>query len=97
VIAVGGGTRNRVWSQAVSDVTGEPQTLRRHSTGAAYGSAFLAAVAVGDVRREAIRDWNPAEGGVTPDPATAGTYSRLFSIYKRLYAQTRDLMEEIGG
>jgi xylulokinase len=97
VIAVGGGTRNRVWSQAVSDVTGQPQTLRRHSTGAAYGSAFLAAVAVGDVRREAIRDWNPAEGGVAPDPATAGTYSRLFSIYKRLYAQTRDLMEEIGG
>ena len=51
VYAVGGGTKNKVWAQATSDVSGRTQIIRDKTIGASYGDAFLAALAVGDVRR----------------------------------------------
>ena len=39
VYAVGGGTRNRVWAQATSDVSGRTQIVREKTVGAAYGDA----------------------------------------------------------
>ena len=59
ICAVGGGVRNRVWTQATSDVTGRLQDVRRLSIGACYGDAFLAALAIGDVRPDAMAQWNP--------------------------------------
>ena len=56
MFAVGGGTRNRVWAQATSDVSGRTQIVRRRTVGASYGDAFLAALAVGDVRRSDITE-----------------------------------------
>ncbi len=47
IAAVGGGTRNTVWSQAISDVSEKLQLVRSKTIGAAYGNCFLAAVAVG--------------------------------------------------
>jgi len=97
IAAVGGGTRNKVWSQAVSDTIGRDQTIRERTIGASYGDAFLAAVAVGDAKREDICRWNPIERKIKPDPSHASIYARQFDIYKRLYAQTKDLMAEISG
>ena len=54
LLAVGGGTKNRVWSQATSDISGLPQTVREKTVGACYGDAFLAALAVGDVQKKDI-------------------------------------------
>lgn len=96
IAAVGGGTRNRVWIQAVSDITGRGQTVRSRTIGAAYGDAFLAAVAVGDAPRNAIRNWNPVDRSIVPDPAHAGVYARRFDLYKRLYVQTREIMSELS-
>jgi xylulokinase len=64
--AIGGGVRNRVWTQATSDVSGYAQVVRKVAIGAAYGDAFLAALAVGDVSREAIKTSNPALRGSSP-------------------------------
>jgi xylulokinase len=97
IAAVGGGTKNQVWSQAVSDITGEAQTIRSRTMGASYGNAFLAAVAVGDVQRDDIRKWNPVDRTIEPDQSLASAYARLFDIYKRLYVQTKDLMAEISS
>jgi sugar (pentulose or hexulose) kinase len=44
IFAVGGGTKNRVWAQATSDVSGRTQLLRSKTVGACYGDAFLAAL-----------------------------------------------------
>ena len=44
LLAVGGGTRNRVWSQATSDISGMAQTVCEKTIGACYGDAFLAAL-----------------------------------------------------
>jgi xylulokinase len=97
IYAVGGGTRNRVWSQATSDVSGRRQVIRDKTVGASYGDAFLAALAVGDVRKEDIRAWNPVATEVAPNPAHAETYARQYAVFRELYARTSDLMRSVEG
>ena len=92
ILAAGGGTRNRVWSQATSDVSGRTQIVREKTLGASYGDAFLAALAVGDVRRGDIRAWNPVAYEIVPDPATRETYEHRYRTFRALYPRTRDLM-----
>jgi xylulokinase len=58
IVAVGGGLRNRIWTQATSDISGLRQEARKVSIGASYGDAFLARLALCDVSRSAIKQWN---------------------------------------
>ena len=99
IIAVGGGLRNRTWAQATSDVSGLTQTAPEVSIGAAYGDAFLARLAIGDVSRSAIKQWNPAAFTIEPDPRNARLYERRYAIFHELYPRIRDLMEKLdpGG
>ena len=90
--AVGGGTKNRVWAQAISDVSGRTQTVRTKTLGAAYGDAFLAAQAIGAAKRSDIEQWNPAASRIAPQPATAAIYQRGFDVYRELYSATRHLL-----
>ena len=71
IVAVGGGLRNRIWTQATSDISGLRQEAREVSIGASYGDAFLARLALGDVSRSAIKQWNPAALTIEPDPRNA--------------------------
>lgn len=94
--AVGGGVKNRVWSQATSDICGMPQTVREKSIGASYGDAFLAALAIGQVTEKDIHNWNPIVDAIEPDPVTRALYADLLSQFRQLYAANRDLMHELG-
>jgi len=93
VLAVGGGTKNRPWLQATSDLAGLDQILCRTTTGAAYGDAWLAAAAVG--RPAGPASWNPEAARITAHALPA--YARLYPLYRRLYAQTRDIAAELEG
>jgi xylulokinase len=97
IYAVGGGTRNRVWAQATSDISGRRQIVRAKTVGACFGDAFLAALAVGDARREDIRQWNPIASEITADPAGTEAYRRQYEIFRALYPKTRDLMKRLDG
>ncbi|WP_419995973.1 FGGY-family carbohydrate kinase [Streptomyces boninensis] len=88
LIAVGGGARE-LWTQIVSDVTGKPQEIPRHTIGAAYGDTFLAAVGAGIARPGDIGSWNPVESVVEPDPARGKVYEELYDLYLGLYPATR--------
>ena len=90
VLAVGGGTKNRPWMQATSDLTGLDQTVCKITTGASYGDAYLAALAVGLAKPGDIAQWNPVEYTVPADSHAA--YARQYPIFRALYAQTKDLM-----
>ena len=92
--AVGGGTKNALWLQATSDLTGLDQTVCRVSTGASYGDAFLAAVAIGAAEPGDIARWNPADRIVPARPSAA--YDLLYDRYRRLYAQTKDIAHDLG-
>lgn len=95
VYAVGGGTRNAVWSQATSDIAGLAQTVREKTLGASYGDAFLAALAVGLAQPGDIARWNPVIREIRPDPATRDVYARQEAIFRELYPRTRDLMHAL--
>ncbi|MDW6021506.1 FGGY-family carbohydrate kinase [Mesorhizobium sp. BAC0120] len=96
LLAVGGGTKNKVWSQATSDISGRPQTVCRKTVGASYGDAFLAALAVGDVGKKDILAWNPEERRIVPNRKNRAVYERQFCAFRELYLRNKDLMAELS-
>jgi xylulokinase len=92
LVAVGGGTRDDLWAQIVSDVTGLAQDFPSVTVGASYGGARMAADALGvDTSR-----WNPVSRRITPDPATAEVYDLLFREYLRTYPALADTMHVLA-
>ncbi|HJT13603.1 MAG TPA: FGGY-family carbohydrate kinase, partial [Dongiaceae bacterium] len=89
IYAVGGGTKNRVWAQATSDISAKSQIVREKTIGASYGDAFLAAMAVGDAKATDIEQWNPVATTFAPDPTLHERYDKLYRIYRDLYPATR--------
>lgn len=96
IVAVGGGTKNSVWLNAVSDIIGLEQHLPRVTFGASYGDALMAGIGVGAIGRDAILRWNPIERIVTPNPETREIYHKQYAIYKDLYLRTADLMRRLS-
>lgn len=95
VFAVGGGVKNRVWLQATADMTGLPHRLRRISLGAAYGDAFLAALALGAARPEDIEAWNPQEAEIAP--VRRPEYEAQYPLFRALYERTKEIAAALGG
>ncbi|MDH3597493.1 MAG: FGGY-family carbohydrate kinase [Rhodospirillales bacterium] len=94
LLAVGGGTKNRIWCQATSDISGLDQILCEKSIGASYGDAFLAAVAIGEARLEDIEAWNPVTSTITAEGAPV--YERQYRLFRKLYEQTKDIAAELS-
>lgn len=93
LLAVGGGTRNRIWCQATSDISGLDQIICEKTMGASYGDAFLAAVAIGKAEVDDIATWNPVASTVRAE--TCETYERQYQLFRRLYEQTKDIAAEL--
>lgn len=94
VVAVGGGTRGGLWTQIVSDATGLAQQLPRHTVGASYGMAFLAARSQRPVTIDA---WNPIEDTVQPDPAAHRVLDSRYRDYLRLYPATEGIVHRLAA
>lgn len=97
LVAVGGGTQNEVWLQAVSDVTGLPQEVPAQQLGAAYGDAFLAAIGAGLYREIGeVRNWVRSGRTVEPNPAHRDLYDDLYGVYRRLYEASREELHRLA-
>jgi xylulokinase len=92
IIAVGGGTKNPVWLQAVSDICRLPQKVAPVTAGAAYGDAFLAGVGIGLLNFNMIQQWISFTHIVSPKPGTELVYDNGYAIYRELYNRNQDLM-----
>ncbi|GAB3474798.1 FGGY-family carbohydrate kinase [Amycolatopsis cihanbeyliensis] len=89
LVAVGGGVQGGLWTQIVTDVSGVEQQVPEETVGAAFGDAFLAAVATGldpDITR-----WNPLARTVRPDPRRTEVYDGFYARYRDLYPATADI------
>jgi xylulokinase len=93
VVAVGGGTKGGLWTRIVSDVTGLEQHVPRHTIGASYGAARLAAEATGFGEPDG---WNPIETVVRPDPESAQIYRDYYRNYLELYPATRRIAHDLS-
>lgn len=91
--AVGGGTKNLPWLQATSDFTGLDQVICTVSTGASYGDAFMAAMAVGIAQMSDIHRWNPAAAQIIAQ--NIPVYAKQYPLFRRLYEQTKDIAADL--
>lgn len=89
VVAVGGGTKDLLWPQIVSDTIGKPQIIPNVRVGASYGDARFAAIAVGAIHR--WERWNFTEEVLRPQAAAARIYDDRYSQYLELHHRTADI------
>lgn len=93
ILAVGGGTKNRLWLQSTSDYASVPQIVCNKTIGASYGDAFLAACAMGLADPSDIAAWNPPAREIAPN--RDDTHARHYRLFRQLYEQTRDIAHEL--
>jgi xylulokinase len=92
LVAVGGGTRDDLWTQIVSDATGLVQDVPSVTVGASYGDARMAADAAG----VDTGGWNPVARRTQPDAATRDVYDLLYGEYLRTYPALADTMHVLA-
>jgi xylulokinase len=93
-IAVGGGVKSRVWTQAVSDITGHTQLVPAQTIGASYGDALLAAIGTGLVAPET--DWTTRSYEVVPNAANRARYEDLYRTWLTLYPSTKEQVHHLA-
>lgn len=86
LVGVGGGTQGGLWTQIVSDVTGQEQQIPAETVGAAFGNALLAGVGTGVAVDP--DNWNPVTTTVRPNPANTERYDAFYRHYRELYDST---------
>jgi xylulokinase len=97
ILAVGGGTKNPLWLQIVSDIAGIEQHIPDQNYGAAYGDAFLAGVGVGFFKNtQQASNWVRYRTVVRPDPKAQEQYEDYYQIYRKLYQDNRGSMQRLA-
>ncbi len=97
ILAVGGGTRNSLWMQIVSDIAGIEQYVPEQQIGASYGDAFLAGVGVGLFSSTAdAAHWVRMKEKIVPRPDIHIKYEEYYRIYRDLYDDTAPLMRRLS-
>lgn len=98
LVVVGGGSRSELWTQIISDVTGQPLDCVEGPVGPALADAFLAGYGTGrfgDFRPLPER-WVAIGRTVRPDPAASATYDAYYAVYRRLYDRTAEEMHALS-
>ncbi len=97
VRAVGGGTKNAAWLQAVSDVSAITQEAVT-GTGASYGDAMLAALAVGFIEDITdIASWVSVREVVKPRDELSHLYARQGAAFAAFDEAAREVVSLLAG
>ena len=98
MIALGGGSRSRVWCQIIADVLQRTVQVVREYESTCLGAGVLAAAAMG--LHPGIEQAAAAMSGTgltfEPDPATIGIYGDLYKVYRDIYPSLRDLFARLA-
>lgn len=89
---VGGGSRSLLWRRMLADNLGREVWTPRVDEGAAYGSARLAAEAVG----LNTNGWVQLVNRTEPDGRTANLYRDWYRLYQDLYRSLRDRFKDLS-
>jgi xylulokinase len=98
LVAVGGGAKNPLWLQIVSDASGLPQDVPERTIGASYGDAFLAGLATGIVPSldHLRKDWVKPAATYQPRPEVKAVYDAYYPVYRALYDVSKEQMHELA-
>jgi len=92
VLAVGGGSRSRLWLKMVATAFGIPVDVPADGDfGAAFGAARLGLIAAEKADPAQICAPPPVAETVEPEQALAGAYDEAFTRYRALYSAIREV------
>jgi xylulokinase len=99
LVAVGGGAKNPLWLQIVSDVCGLPQDVPERTIGAAYGDAFLAGLATDIVPglEELEQDWVKLALKLQPNVDLRPLYDAYYEVYRGLYEAAKKELHTLAA
>ena len=95
--AMGGGARSALWTQLLADVFARPLEVRAEGEVSALGAAAVALTSAGAFAslREAAATLAVTDRVVQPRTDAVAAYAELLPVYRRLYAETRDLLHAL--
>ena len=97
ILATGGGTKNDLWMQIVSDITRVELVIPKEQIGASYGDAFMAGVGIGLFHNlTEIDRWVQIGKIVQPDFEASGKYDFNYRLFRSLYENTKPLMHDLS-
>jgi xylulokinase len=97
IYAIGGGVRNPVWMQIVSDICNIRQHIPVEKIGACYGDAFLAGYGIGLFENMTdIKKWVHIQTTIHPHPESHAAYKPYYRIYRELYPANKELMHRLS-
>jgi xylulokinase len=91
--------RNPVWNQIKADITGVPVAVPRFPHAELLGDLCVALAALGEYAGPAEASEKLAGMGqvFTPEPATAGLYEDLFSLYRESYRSLKPVFSGLAA
>lgn len=99
IIALGGGSRSKVWCQIIADVMQRPVKVVRESESTSLGTGMLAAAAVGIHKNIelAARSMSGVSSVFEPQSSNTGVYQELYEAYRMIYPALRSIFPVISG
>ena len=98
IILIGGGAKGDAWLQIISDIWQKPLSVpvfREEAT--SLGAAVCGGIGIGAFSGyEVINKFNRVEKSVKPNPALAGQYNALFSIFDKSYESLKSIYGELA-
>ena len=86
IVAIDGGARSALWRSILASCLDRPVCQGGQRSGTALGTAFVAALGVGEVPSfDAIAEWVELSPSTLPDPPDRRRYDTLFPVYEGLY------------
>ncbi len=97
LMVTGGGVKNPVWMQMLSDVTGITLTTPLVTVGASYGDALMAMIGVGHKKDfAALRELIQIGDVYKPNIENTKKYEKYYKIFLKLYENNKHLMKELS-
>ena len=95
---IGGGARSPLWSQILADVLGREIRASADPIHAnVRGAAFLAGIALGEMRAEDVPARVSTAATFTPDPARRELYDRLYREFVKVYKATKPIYRRLNS
>ena len=89
---MGGGAKNRKWTQLKADVLNRPITTVAVTEAGCLGAAALARAAdTGECVESIVKNWVQVTDVANPNPENAAVYERRFAEYAELYPALKKL------
>lgn len=98
-IAMGGGSRSKLWCQIVADVTGVPVVRSTTSEATCLGAGMLAAAAAGwyPTVLQAADAMSGTGAQFTPQPEMQAFYERLYrEVYQKIFPTLQPLVDHLS-